>query len=112
MEPAQQRAVLTICLMAAFADGNNDDREREAIQRVADSLGSAGQVAAIYQDVMLRKPDLATVAAALRTPEDRKLAYESAVGVCNADGAASPAEREFLARLAQVLNVPAESAQQ
>src|SRR5262245_51370261 len=111
MEPVQQRAVLTLCFMAAFVDGNDDGREREAVQRVADSLGGAGEVAAIYHDVMLRKPDLATVAAALRTPEERRLAYESAVAVCNADGATSAAERDFLERLAQVLNVPADAAQ-
>jgi uncharacterized protein (DUF697 family)/tellurite resistance protein len=112
MEAAQQRAVLTLCLMAAFADGNNDDREREAIQRVADSLGSGGDVATLYQDVLLRKPDLATVAAALKSQEERQLAYEMAVGVCNADGATTAAEREFLARLAQVLSLPSASAQQ
>jgi uncharacterized protein (DUF697 family)/tellurite resistance protein len=112
MESSQQRAVLTLCLMAAFADGNNDDRERDAIQRVADSLGSGGDVATIYQDVLLRKPDVATVAAALKTPEERQVAYEMAVGVCNADGAMSAVEREFVTKLAQVLGLPPAPAQQ
>ena len=112
MEPPQQRALLTLCLMAAFADGVNDDRERNAIQRVAESLGGGIDVSSLYQDVLLRKPDLATVAAGLRTQEERQLAYEMAVGVCSADGATSAAERDFLARLAQALGLPAASAGQ
>ncbi|MEO8506122.1 MAG: DUF533 domain-containing protein [Betaproteobacteria bacterium] len=107
MDSTQQRAVLTLCLMAAFADGDNHDRERAEIKRIADSLGAQGtvDVAAIYQDVLLHKPQLATVAAALTAPEHRQLAYELAVGVCNAEGATSSKERAFLASLAQALGL-------
>jgi len=41
MNPEQQKAVLTIALLAAFADGANDEREREEIRRLAESLGAA-----------------------------------------------------------------------
>ncbi len=113
MDATQQRAVLTLCLMAAFADGGNDDRERAQIERVAQSLGAQGDVdvAAVYRDVLLGKPDVATVAAALPTPEARQFAYEMAVGVCNADGATTAQERAFLAGLAQALGVAAAPAQ-
>ena len=109
MDPEQQRAVLTLCLMAAFADGGKDERERAAIKRVADSLGTQGGVdaAAVYHEVLLGKPDLATVAAALPSAEARQFGYEMAVGVCDADGATSDAERAFLARLAQALSLDA-----
>lgn len=114
MDAPQQRAVLTLCLMAAFADGGNDDRERGAIKRIAESLGKESGVdaAAVYQEVLLRKPDLATVAAALATTEERQFAYEMAVGVCEADGATSEAERAFLARLAQALSLDAAPARE
>jgi uncharacterized protein (DUF697 family)/tellurite resistance protein len=114
MDAAQQRAVLTICLMAAFADAGNDDRERAHIRQIAESLGgdSGVDVAAVYQDVLLKKPDLATVATALPATEQRQFAYEMAVGVCNADGATSAKEREFLSALAQALGLPAASSQQ
>ena len=114
MDAAQQRAVLTICLMAAFADSGNDDRERAHIKQIAESLGgdSGVDVAAVYQDVLLKKPDLATVASALATTEQKQFAYEMAVGVCNADGATSAKEREFLSALAQALGLPAASSQQ
>jgi len=109
MDPEQKRAVLTLCLMAAFADGGKDDRERAQIKRIAESLGSEGglDVAAIYQDVLMKKPAVETVAGVLVTPEARQFAYEMAVGVCEADGATSEAERAFLARLAQALTLDA-----
>jgi uncharacterized protein (DUF697 family)/tellurite resistance protein len=114
MNAEQQRAVLTICLMAAFADGGTDDRERAQIRKISESLGGEGgvDVAAIYQDVLLKKPDLATVALALATTEQKQFAYEMAVGVCNADGATSAKEREFLSGLAQALGLPAAPSQQ
>lgn len=114
MDAAQQRAVLTLCLMAAFADGTSDDSERARIKAIADSLGAQGaiDVAAIYQDVLLNKPQLAAVIAPLTAPEQKQFAYEMAVGVCNADGVTSPAEREFLAGLAQGLGLAAAPAQQ
>ena len=34
----EQRAVLTICLMAAFADSVNSDQEHAEIKRIADTL--------------------------------------------------------------------------
>ena len=114
MDATQQRAVLTICLMAAFADGGNDDRERAHIKEIAGSLGGEGgvDVAAVYQAVLLKKPDLASVAEALPTTEQKQFAYEMAVGVCNADGATSAQEREFLANLARALGLAAAPAQQ
>ena len=89
MNVAEQRAILTLCLMAAFADGGNSERERAEIKRIADTLGADGtlDVSAIYQDVLLRKPDLAAVAAAIAQPDARQFAYEMAVCVCDADGA-------------------------
>jgi uncharacterized protein (DUF697 family)/tellurite resistance protein len=113
MNTAEQRAILTLCLMAAFADGGNSEHERAEIKRIADTLGAEGalDVSAIYQEVLLRKPDLATVAGAIAQPDQRQFAYEMAVCVCDADGATSPAEREFLGRLAQALGLDASAAQ-
>ena len=110
MDHAAQRAVLTLCLMAAEADGDNDDHERQALTRAAESLGGGVDVASIYADIF-SKPDLAALAATLTTPEDKQVAYEMAVGVCNADGAASAAEREFLSRLGTALGLPASATQ-
>ena len=37
MNPESQRALLTLALFAAFADGHKADSEREAIRNLADS---------------------------------------------------------------------------
>jgi uncharacterized protein (DUF697 family)/tellurite resistance protein len=107
MNPTETRSILTIALLAAFADGLKDERERAAVKRVADALGpDAGfDLPGLYRDVLLAKPDLAAVAAGLQSEGARQLAYEMAVGVCDADGAQGPAEREFLSKLAAVLGI-------
>jgi uncharacterized protein (DUF697 family)/tellurite resistance protein len=107
MNPQETRSVLTIALLAAFADGMKDERERAAVKRVAEVLGpDAGfDFPALYRDVLLTKPDLAAVVTGLQSDGARQLAYEMAVGVCDADGAQGPAEREFLQRLAAALGI-------
>ena len=109
MDAQETRSVLTIALMAAFADGLKDDREREAVKRVAEVLGTdAGfDLPGLYREVLLAKPDLARVASSLPSPASRQFAYEMAVGVCDADGAQGPAEKAFLAQLATALGLSA-----
>ncbi len=109
MNEQETRSILTIALMAAFADGMKDDSERAAVKRVAESLGSDAGVdlPALYREVLISKPDLAQVAGTLQSPEMKQLAYEMAVGVCEADGTRGPAEVEFLGRLATALGLAA-----
>jgi uncharacterized protein (DUF697 family)/tellurite resistance protein len=114
MDTAQQ-AILAISLLAAFADGTTDDRERQEIRRVAESLaGESGnaELTTLYQDVLLKRTDLAEAAAALTDPAHKQLAYEMAVCVCNADGVASPAEQQFLRELRDALRLDAGQAAQ
>ena len=89
MNPEQQQSLLAIALFAAFADGAKDDREREHIRRIADSLaGESGRqdITRLYQGVLLKRVTPQDVAQHLLEPEHRLLAYEIAVGVCDADG--------------------------
>ena len=102
MNPSEQQAILTVALLAAFADGDKADAEREAIRRMADSLGveaGGASLAQLYQDVLLKRVTLTTAVADLSDPGHRQLAYEMAVCVCDADGRKSPAESAFLADL-------------
>lgn len=106
----QQQSILTIALMAAFADGHKDDTERDEIRRIAQSLASDAGMAdlpRIYQDVLLRRASVQSAAAGLTDPMHRQLAYEMAVCVCDVDGRQSPAEREFLGRLKSTLQLGA-----
>lgn len=103
-------AILTIALFAAFADGVKDEREREAVRRIADSLSGergAPDLARRYQDVLLKRVTLAGVAGSLAADEHRHLAYEMAVCVCDADGRQSDAERRFLSELQGLLGLAA-----
>jgi len=115
MTTSQQHAILTIALLAAFADDAQDDREREEIRRIAESLaGESGssQLSALYQDVLLKRVDVTTAAAALPDSAHKQLAYEMAVCVCDADGVASSAEQEFLRKLREALQLEAGPAAQ
>ena len=97
------RATLTVCLLAAFADGEKHDREREQIRRVAEGLGGNENInlPSLYQDVLLRRVQTPNVLTQISTPESRQLAYEMAVCVCEADGQISPKEQAFLGELRQ-----------
>ncbi|BAL93861.1 YcjF family protein [Rubrivivax gelatinosus] len=112
MNTADTRAVLTIALLAAFADGRKHEREREQIRRIAEGLAqdAAVDLPSLVQDVLLKRVDVAGAAAALTSDDARQLAYEMAVGVCDADGSQSDAERAFLADLAQRLGLDVDQA--
>ncbi len=108
MQPNEQKAILTLALMAAFADGSKNEREREEVKRVADALAGeapAINMAALYQEVLLKRVTLADTARALTAPELRQLAYELALGVCDADGLRNADETRFLAELGQALGL-------
>ena len=53
--------------------------------------------------MLIKKPDLASVAARLETAGSRQLAYEMAVGVCDADDVCNAAEKRFLDELRSAL---------
>src|SRR5574338_427823 len=81
MNPEQTRSLITICLMAAFADGHQDPREREHVRRVAESLSAQAGMdfMPLYQDVLLKRISLEQAVEALGSPELRQLAFETAV---------------------------------
>lgn len=109
MTEAEQKALVTIALLAAFVDGDNTDAERAEVKRIADSLSQSGEmnIAAIYQDVLMKRAPLDAAVAALTSMEAKSLAYELAVCVCDADGLQGEAERAFLAQLRGKLNLDA-----
>lgn len=114
MTASETRAILTVSLLAAFADGDKHERERDEIKRIAEGLSQADAVhlPTLYQDVLMKRVTLATAVPALESSASRQLAYEMAACVCDADGAQSPAEQAFLAELGRALGIGAASATQ
>lgn len=113
MTSREQQSILTIALLAAFADGQKADHEREAIRRMADTLGhepGGAGLAGLYQDVLLQRVSLDDAASHLKDQGQRQLAYEMAVCVCDADGQQNPAEAAFLSQLRQALGLDARQA--
>jgi len=108
MNAEETRAVLAIVLMAAYADGQKSDAERDEVRRVAEALGSQAaelNLPALYQDVLFKRIDLAKAVAMLGGSEARQLAFELALGVCDADRLRSEAETRFLADLGAALKL-------
>ena len=67
----EQKAMLTIGLFAALADGSKADAEREEIRRMADSLANGADgadradLSRLVQDVLLKRVQLQSAASAL-----------------------------------------------
>lgn len=112
MTETERTSILTLALMAAFADGANELAERAELARIAKSLpsGSGANTAAIYQDVLMKRASVATAVAGLTSEDTRRLAYELCVGVCTSDGVQNADEKAFLADLARHLGFDASSA--
>ena len=107
MSDKEQAATLTLCFMAAFADGHPDVAERDEIERIVGSLpgGADLDLAPIYQDAARRRRSLAEVVQDLESPASRRRAFELAVCVCGADGPVSATEKRFLEDLRHALGL-------
>ena len=109
MSDTENQAIMTLAVMAAFADGSKHSSERNELSAIASSLGldNKVQLLQIDQAVLRQQALLSEVAADISDAGSKQLAYEIAVGVCEADGSISEAEQAFLSRLAQALQLPA-----
>jgi uncharacterized protein (DUF697 family)/tellurite resistance protein len=107
VSPSETQSVLTVSLLAAFADGDKHDRERAEIKRIAEGLSQAEGVhlPSLYQDVLMKRVSLESAAKGLGSLEARQLAYEMAVCVCDADGVQSVPEQKFLAQVRNALGL-------
>ncbi|MBU3665482.1 MAG: DUF533 domain-containing protein [Chthoniobacterales bacterium] len=105
-DQAQRQGMLGICLMAAFADGNHGDEERDQMQRMAALLGGDDKEnSAILQDVLFKRVTLDTLCAPLAGQPAAAQAYEMGAVVCGVDKNLAPEERTFLAELREKLGL-------
>ncbi len=108
---AETESILTVCLLAAFADGGKSEAERAAIKTITENLpATETNHAELYQRVLLGQVSVAQTAQPLERIELRQLAYEMAVCVCEADNLLTPAEKSFLDQLRQALRLETELA--
>jgi uncharacterized protein (DUF697 family)/tellurite resistance protein len=114
MTQVETQSIVSICLMAAFVDGDKHDRERAEVRRIADALAQSDAVhmPTLVQDVLMKRVDLVRAASTLTSPDARQLAYEMAVCVCDADGVQSVPEQAFLGELRTALGLDAGRARQ
>ena len=101
-----ERAILSIAMLAAFADGAKDESEREHVKQFAEQLGSSSvELMGVYQDVLFKRITLNNAATALTDEGHRRYAYELAVCVCDSDGVRCEAENQFLGELRKLLDL-------
>lgn len=108
LSPAQARAVLALALMAAMADGRTGAEEREQLRGLFGALGSEHDLPdlpALYQDVLLRRTDATREAQHLSSDTAKRMAFEMAVCVADADGKTTEAEQKFLDGLEKLLGL-------
>lgn len=106
LTPPEQEALLSIALMAAFADGGKSELERAELKRILEGLPADElNPGSVLQRVLLRQVTLDGAAVPLARPELRHLAYEMAVCVCEADDQLNEAERGFLGEARRALRL-------
>ncbi len=100
--------IVTIAFLAANADGRSNAEEQAQLRAVLERLGM-GDLDTVVERVMGGQLRLAEVVAKLSGAEARRLAYETALAVCLADGPANDKEMRFLEQLGGALDLtPAE----
>jgi uncharacterized protein (DUF697 family)/tellurite resistance protein len=108
MTESDREPILTIAMLAAFADGRATLHEKAQAQQALGRLGGSN-LEAITGQVAAGQLQLADVARRLSGNDSRQLAYETAVVVCNTDGPANEQETRFLADLRVALGLDASS---
>ena len=106
MNATDHAALIAIAMLAARADGSSGSAEQRAIDAVVAKIGSpdVSKLAAQVESGQIRVADLA---ARLSDDEARQTAYDGALAICNADGAANAAELAFLEELRAALGIAA-----
>ncbi len=102
----EQKDLLTLCIHAAFADGSQNETERNQIKRILEGFSNPGlDLAAAYQGALGGTSSLPQVVARIQASNRKDLAYEMATCVCHADGAFTDPERRFLSELSRSLGL-------
>lgn len=103
MENKDHQPIIAIALLAATADGQTSPEEQAKLRAALGRLGGADLEASTR--ATSGQPRLADLARQLSGDDARRLAYETALVVCHADGPPNAKETSFLDELRRVLGL-------
>ena len=104
MQTSDRAPIIAIVMLAARADGTVDSAEQRAVDTVASRIGNPN-VASLAEQVAAGQLRAADLASRLSDAEARRIAYEGALAIVNADGSANESERAFLDELRAALGL-------
>lgn len=110
MTRQDQETIVTLACLAALADGRTTPEELTRLRTVAHNMGV--EFDASHRRAATDESQIADLAARLSGDEARRLAYETAVIVCHADGPPNEMETRFLDRLRGPLDVSSAAPEQ
>src|SRR5574341_1758162 len=102
MKTTDHAPLIAIAMLAARADGSVDSAEQREVDEVVARTGNP-DVTRLAQQVAAGQLRVADLASRLSDSEARRVAYEGALAIINADGAANASEQAFLKELRQAL---------
>jgi uncharacterized protein (DUF697 family)/tellurite resistance protein len=104
MQTSDSAPIIAIILLAARADGTVDSAEQRAVDAIASRIGNPN-VTILAEQVAAGQLRAADLASRLSDAEARRMAYEGALAIVNADGSANESERAFLEELRAALGL-------
>ena len=105
MTTQEKESICLVALSAAFCDGAKSEAERAQFRGLLNQL-ELPNAAQLVSRALLKREVLSEAVGGLTTAESRTLAFEMAVCLVEADGHRNPAEAQFLATLAERLQIP------
>ena len=102
----EQKAIPSLCILAAMADGAQSELERTEIKRLASRFSDDDiDLNAAYQEAFTGQVSMPKLAGRIQSAEGKQLAYEMAVCICNVDNALTESEKQFLSGLHRALDL-------
>lgn len=102
----EQKAIPSICILAATVDGTQSELEKNEIKRLASRFSTDGfDLNAAYQEAQTGQVSMPKLASQIQSNEGKQLAYEMAVCICSVDNQLSESEKQFLANLHRALDL-------
>jgi uncharacterized protein (DUF697 family)/tellurite resistance protein len=104
MQTSDHAPIIAIAMLAARADGTVDSAEQRAVDAVAARIGNQ-DITSLTQQVAAGQLRAADLASRLSDADARRIAYEGALAIVNADGSANESEQAFLDELRAALGL-------